>query len=458
MIGLFATAIVVVGIVILFRLDQYWDARPSGAIWVPFAWLLIESTRPVSAWISLNVPGNATDAYIEGSPLDRNILTALLALGLYFLSKRRSQVVAIIKANPAIILYFTFCLISLSWADYPFVVAKRWVRSIADVVMVLIVITERNGLDAFRRIATWVAYLTIPLSIVLIRFYPSLGRYYSRGGVPEWTGVGTDKNALGAICMLYGVVLLWRWLDIYRQKRTMKRKRSLTAIGGGLLMVIYLLAIANSQTALACFAMAGTLIVATAWSKKYGSPAPLTTIVIGMVGFCYCVLIAGVGGWLLTLLGRNATLTGRTEVWDTLLAHAVNPWIGAGYENFWIGDRVDLFNRLLGGLNQAHNGYIEIYLNIGFAGLLLLGVLIISGYRNILRELRRDKMAARLKVAFFVICLIYNFTEASFKMMSPVWFTFLWAVIFVPSPRLLRSGASINTLRIETKNVSEIAV
>jgi exopolysaccharide production protein ExoQ len=168
-----------------------------------------------------------------------------------------------------------------------------------------------------------------------------------------------------------------------------------------------------------------------------------------MVGFCYCVLIAGVGGWLLTLLGRNATLTGRTEVWDTLLAHAVNPWIGAGYENFWIGDRVELFNQLLGGLNQAHNGYIEIYLNIGFAGLLLLGGVIISGFRNILQELRKDQTAARLKMAFFVICLVYNFTEASFKMMSPVWFTFLWAVILVPRSRMLRAGASMSALRTE---------
>ena len=144
---------------------------------------------------------------------------------------------------------------------------------------------------------------------------------------------------------------------------------------------------------------------------------------------CWCRgLAAGV-------IGKELPITGRTEVWDTLLAHAVNPWIGAGYENFWIGQRVELFNRLLGGLNQAHNGYIEIYLNIGFVGLALLGIVIVAGYRNILREMRRDRLAGRLKVAFFVICLIYNFTEASFKMMSPVWFTFLWAVLLVPVPR-----------------------
>jgi len=450
MIALPATVLTLIIIITLFRMDRSDQGRVSSALWVPFAWLFIESSRPVSAWIFLNVAGNTTNAYIDGSPLDRNILTALMAIGLYFLSKRSRRVGAILRSNPAILLYFAFCLVSLTWADYPFVVAKRWIRSVGDVEMLLIVITQEDRLAAFKRLFTRVGYLVIPTSILLIRFYPALGRFYSRGGAPEWTGVGTDKNALGMICMIYGVVFLWRWLDLYAvRKRSSKQKRSLIALGCALTMVIYLLLIANSQTAFACFVMASTIIVVTAWSTKWRQSVPLTMMVAGMIGLSYCVLIAGIGTWLLTLLGRNPTLTGRTAVWETLLAHAVNPWVGAGYENFWIGERVELFNRLLGGLNQAHNGYIEIYLNMGFTGLAFLGVVLISGYRNILWELRHDRMVARLKVAFFVICVIYNFTEASFKMMSPVWFTFLWAVMMVPYRRQLKVGTSVKALEME---------
>ena len=156
------------------------------------------------------MPGNATDAYIDGSPLDRNVLTVLLILGLVVLSKRTRQVRAILASNPIIVIFFIYCLISLLWADYPFVVFKRWIRSVGDVVMVLVIITDPNWVDALKRLFTRVGYLVIPLSVLLIRFYPSLGRFYSRGGVPEWTGVGTDKNALGMICMIFGVSLLWR--------------------------------------------------------------------------------------------------------------------------------------------------------------------------------------------------------------------------------------------------------
>ena len=101
---------------------------------------------------------------------------------------------------------------------------------------------------------------------------------------------------------------------------------------------------------------------------------------------------------------------------------------------FWIGERLQIFNRLLGGLNQAHNGYIEIYLNLGWVGLVLLFAIIVAGYRNVIRALRTSPETGRLKLAFFLICLVYNFTEASFKMESPVWILFLWAVIAIPKP------------------------
>jgi len=44
----------------------------------------------------------------------------------------------------------------------------------------------------------------------------------------------------------------------------------------------------------------------------------------------------------------------------------VNPWIGAGFESFWLGPRLNkLWAQYNFMPNQAHNGYIEIYLNLG---------------------------------------------------------------------------------------------
>jgi O-antigen ligase len=371
-------------------------------------------------------------------------LTLLLISGVFVLSKRKQQVRAILGANSLILVFFIYCLVSLLWADYPFVVFKRWFRAVGDVVMILVIITEPNWEDALKWLLTRVGLVLIPLSILLIRFYPSLGRYYSRGGAPEWTGVGTDKNALGMICMLFGVSLLWRGLTTYTNRGVKYRTRHLVAMSIVFAMILYLALVVNSQTALACFLMADMLIIVTALGPPFREPAFVSFLVAGMVAASFCVLFLGIGGGALSALGRDSSLTGRTQVWETVLPYAKNAWVGAGYENFWIGERINLFNRLLGGLNQAHNGYIEIYLNLGYVGLILLGAIIVAGYRNIMKGLRSSLELSRLKLAFFVICLIYNFTEASFKMMSPVWIAFLWAVIAAPEPHVMLVRAPLS--------------
>ena len=82
-------------------------------------------------------------------------------------------------------------------------------------------------------------------------------------------------------------------------------------------------------------------------------------------------LIFGLHDQIIHFLGRNSSLTGRTEIWDILLHWDINPVFGQGFESFWLGDRPDKIAQMEPGLNinEAHNGYLETYLNIGLLGL-----------------------------------------------------------------------------------------
>jgi exopolysaccharide production protein ExoQ len=416
----------------LLRLD--WNpVRISTAVWIPLAWLTIASSRPVSNWITLGSPATVSSQYIDGSPLDRNVLTFLLILAVVALSRRSRQVKAILLANPALVIFLAYCGISMLWADYPLVLLKRWIRAVGDVAMVCVIVTEAYPEVALKRVLTWVGAFLLPLSILFTRFFPSLGRAYTYSGVPMWTGVACDKNALGALCMIAGVLLLSRGLTTYSSSDRRYRGRRLLVIGLLFAMAVYLLTMIDSKTALACFVMASSLILMRIFPSAFRKPWLLTTMVASMIALTYSILFLGVGSHAISEMGRDTSLTGRTQVWEIVIPFAVNPWIGAGYENFWIGERLNAIVRAIGtNINQAHNGYIEIYLNIGWVGLLLLGAVVIYGYRNIMRGLREDPEMSGLKLAFFFICLVYNFTEAAFKIMSPVWITFLWATMAVP--------------------------
>jgi O-antigen ligase len=90
--------------------------------------------------------------------------------------------------------------------------------------------------------------------------------------------------------------------------------------------------------------------------------------------------------------------------------------------------------------NEAHNGYLEVFLNLGWVGIALLTSIIITGYRNLLSMLRWNPEACGLRMAFFVAALAYNFTEAGFRIMSPVWIFFLVAAVAVPKPRVAKAA------------------
>jgi O-antigen ligase len=153
-------------------------------------------------------------------------------------------------------------------------------------------------------------------------------------------------------------------------------------------------------------------------------------------------------GSMIQDLGRNPTLTGRTAIWETVLPLAGNSLIGTGYESFWIGERREKFwsanNGAFYGINEAHNGYIELYLNLGWIGVALLAVLIVMGYPKVMATFRGNPAAGSLGLAFFASELIFNFTEAGFRMMNPLWIFFLLALVGIPAAPVPQSPSGID--------------
>ena len=141
---LIATAACAVGILILFRLDRKHTSRTSIALLIPMAWLLIAGSRNVSEWFQMSGPVDAVDRYMEGNPLDRNVLSLLMLGGLITLAHRRQRAAALLKANLPIVAYFLYCGVSVLWSDYPLVGGKRWLRSLGDLIMVLVILTDSN--------------------------------------------------------------------------------------------------------------------------------------------------------------------------------------------------------------------------------------------------------------------------------------------------------------------------
>jgi exopolysaccharide production protein ExoQ len=418
----------------LFWLDRDENARPSGALWLPVVWVTLACSRTLGQWLGLP-PTDQAEQVLRGNPVDRMLPICILALGLVVLVSRRQQVGRLLRANGPIIFFFLYCAVSLLWSDYPDVAFKRWTKALGDFVMVLLVLSDREPTVALKRLLVRTTYVLIPLSILFIKYYPDIGRGYGYWeGEVSYVGVTTNKNSLGMICLLFGLGSLWRFLAAYQDRKCTGRTRQLIAHGIILGMVLWLFRIVNSMTSLSCFLLASALLLLANSRVVIRRRAIVPLFMAATLAVSASVLFLGLGPGVLKTLGRNPTLTDRTEIWAVVLNMAGNPLLGTGFESFWLGPRLEkMWSTYWWHPQQAHNGYLEIFLNLGWIGVALLVVVIATGCRKVFRAWRSNALTGSLWLAYFFVGLVYNFTEAAFfRMTAPAWIFFLLAITSVP--------------------------
>ena len=447
---LIATLVAFAFIVLLLRLSRERNVRVSWAVLIPIVWFAIIYSRPVSNWIHPDQGTDYMQRFSESSPLGAPVYSVMIGLGLLVLNRRMLRLKAFFQSNLPVFLYFFYTVLSVSWSDDPAVAFKRWIKSLGDLVIVLLILTEEDHEAAIRRMYTVVGAVMLPLSVLFILYYPSLGTSYDAlGQVTTYTGVATFKNLLGITCMACGLGALWSWIGAYQHREDPDRKRHLFVYGVNFVLAFGLVLRANSMTSFSALVLAGMVLAAASlpWAeRRRGVLVTMIAVAVGVAGFA---LFLDSGGELVKELGRNPTLTGRTMIWRAVLAQHSNPIVGEGFESFWMGDRMQsVWSMSQRGIQEAHDGYLELYLNLGWLGIALLGVMIVTGYRYGMALYRRDPEAGRLRLALVTAAVVFGYTEAGFRMMSPDWTGFLLGVMAIP-PGLERASQKLPALARE---------
>jgi exopolysaccharide production protein ExoQ len=429
-----ATLVYALGILGLFYLNSDKSAHTSRALWIPVIWFWILGSRAVSAWL-----GGAHDATIDvmqmdGSPTDAVVYGVLLATGLAVLARRGHRSLALLKANWPIVLYFVFCLMSVVWSDFPDIAIKRWIKATGDVVMALVVVTDAQPVAALRRLFSRVGFVLIPSSVLLIKYYPDLGHAYNPWtGENYITGVTTHKNLLGVTTYILSLGAFWQVLRLWRESSLPARSRQLVAQCTILGLGVWTVFTANSATSESCLMVGAFLLLVTGSRRIRGRPAVLHALILTLILLGVLIKITGADAAVVHALGRQPDLTGRaSEVWPVLIHLAPNALLGAGFEGFWLGPRLlEVWEKLTPGLhiNEAHNGYLEVYLNLGAIGVALIFLILVHGYRRSVAACQFDPDSGSLMLAYVLTAVMYSYTEAGFRMLFYQWSFLILAIM-----------------------------
>ena len=283
----------------------------------------------------------------------------------------------ILKAWPAIILVGALVLlavVSLYWSIDPETTKRRVLSLAINSVFALYLGTRFEGRALPRLIALSALWMGL-LSVVFVVALPHIG-IHQDANAGLWRGIWYEKNQMAWV-MVAGAIAAASW------QSTLPRP-SFIALPCLLLCILLVLATA-SKTSLLCLVLGLGLVGALSVLRRAPPAMAVAAIWMGVVG-----LISAWWIWstqseaLLAALGKDPTLTGRTQIWaDVWVAAMQRPWLGHGYNAFWGVDSVPanwIRFQTQWAVPSAHNGWLDVLIQLGITGVVLVGLVMLSAY------------------------------------------------------------------------------
>jgi O-antigen ligase len=380
--------------------------------------MLYVSSKPMGAWFQ------GAGATPDASPLDRIFLIFLLFLSLGILIRRGFDWPDALGANAWAMVLIVFMLISVLWSHIPFTSLIRWIREIQALLMAFVVLSEPAPRRAMESLIRRSVYILIPFSIFLVKYMPEYGRIYSYyTGGETWVGVALQKNGLGRLCLIALIFLFWSLATKWRERKSAVGKRQLYLELGLIVMAVWLMKGpgrgAYSATSVGSLILGVLVYCGLSLRKKRGQSIKAFTLMIGalsiiILGILTVFTNASAIGSLAPTFGRDETLTERTVIWKTILPLAMErPLIGKGFGGFYTAK-----TRRIIEASEAHNGYLDVLLELGFAGIAIVSLFILSACRKAQREIAGRFHWGALWICFIMILLVHNIVESSINSLT----------------------------------------
>ena len=399
-----------------------WDRRnypaASAGLWLPTLWMLRCGSRSIDNWISG-----------AGDRLDPVLLALLTCGGFLVLMQRPCDWGGIFAHNSALFVFYGYLACSVLWADALENPLIKIVRPIGDLIMALVIATDPKPHDAIITTARRTAILLIPLSIVLIRYFPHLGRGIAKHweGDP-WIGVTTHKNPLGQLAMVSALSFGWCLAYARQQGRRLLGQWVILFYLGMTLYLFNAGGHSRSATSAFCTALAAGLFLLFGFMRDRPQMV-VRRIMLGIAALAILSLTLDFFGTSLQAVvagaqGKDANLTGRTWLWADVVRIGMteHPVLGSGYGAFWVPS---IYAKLSPEVDnrpaEAHNGYLETFANLGIVGLLLLLWIIFSSLGSATKTIQADFEYGRLRLVMLFMVIVLNYSEAAFPRGTHLW-------------------------------------
>jgi exopolysaccharide production protein ExoQ len=321
------------------------------------------------------------------------------------LARHGARALRVALGQPLLWGFVGMALISTSWSAVPLVTLTRSLAYVGTTLLGLYLAVTFD-LDTLLTLLACVFGTLALLSLFYILALPQLGLYFDDRG-QSWQGIFPHKNVLGRNMTFGALVFLTLALQ----------NRGRLVYWSGFILTVGLIIGSDSKTSLVILML--LVVMAFGYPLVRLSPALMVPLACAAL-----IVLAGATVWIgdhlysvLDLLNRDVTLTGRADLWAAVI-DMINQhrWLGYGYSAFWLGmDGPSAYIWTLVGWQppHAHNGFLDITLDLGLIGLTILLILLGSSFVHALMlALRRTARAQIFPLLFMSFILILSLVES----------------------------------------------
>jgi O-antigen ligase len=335
----------------------------------------------------------------------RAIALLVLAITSFLIASKIKPILMLSRRNGVFIALVILAMASTIWSQFP---AKSLINSLYLAVDTLLAfyLYQRFSPEQLLRLLLIVGSICLTLTIILALFFPQYGIDHA-ASASGWQGVYGHKNNCGEMTVFFLSAALFVPVEgsIPRLARI-----AYVALSGVVIVM------AQSVTSFVAAALIVVFVLVLGLIGKLEKRSRKIAFLVGMA----VVLLLTIGGMayfteITLLLGKDPTLTGRTEIWSAVLASiAKHPLIGYGYTAFWGGMNGESINVLLSAgwaVQSAHNGLLEIWLTLGALGVGAILYSFARAFKDAVQCVPENRFYCTWYLCILVLMIIYSMGE-----------------------------------------------
>ncbi|MBW4626552.1 MAG: O-antigen ligase family protein [Brasilonema octagenarum HA4186-MV1] len=326
---------------------------------------------------------------------------------------RFKHIVYVLTQEKVLLLLVGVAFASIFWSVNTFETFKQ-IRALARTTIFGVYLATRYTIKQQMNLLSWTIALIAILTTFVCIVNPSYGISITNH-VATWQGIYAHKQYLGRQMSLGASLFL---VTIFDKQNNRWLKITL------LILTLVLILLSTSKTSLIVFLVTILLLPLYKVAKQQYAVRVIMIFTILVISFSVIsVFVSNLETILVDILGKDIEFNGRTPIWTLAIEKVLErPWLGYGYAAFWKSDGgyYIIKNTWAALIEEAttlgfnsHNGYLDLTLNIGLVGLLILVIdIFIFIYRIIKLLIFTKTIESFWMLVFIANVLIVNSSEA----------------------------------------------